>query len=58
MENWAESTLKLKEHMKDLSDCLLHEKWDEIPTLIKAMRMRLDKLEEMTNDKYAGVNQR
>lgn len=47
MENWAESTLKLKEHMKDLSDCLLHGKWDEIPTLIKAMRMRIDKIEAM-----------
>lgn len=43
--NYADDYLKVKEHLRDMGDAMLHNRWEEVPTLIKAMRMRMEKLE-------------
>lgn len=44
--NYAEHILKLAEHQRSLTEALRHNKLDAVPTLLKAMRMRLDRIEE------------
>ncbi len=43
--NYAEEIIKLRQHVRDLGDAALHNRWYEAPTLIKAMRLRMDRLE-------------
>jgi len=43
--NYAEDYLKLKEHLRDMGDAMLHNRWEEVPTLVKAMKMRMDRLD-------------
>lgn len=43
--NYADDYLKLKEHLRDMGDAMLHKRYEDVPTLIKAMRMRLVRVE-------------
>lgn len=54
--NYAEDYLKLKEHLRDIGEAMLHKREEEVPTLIIAMRMRLKRLEEFVNGRIKAAS--
>jgi hypothetical protein len=54
--SYAEDYIKCKEHLRDMGDALLHNRLEDVPTLVMAMRMRLVRLEQYVTAKTPALD--